>query len=174
VLGAVPIVGNTNLALTVGDSLASYQDSDARSSSETVDLGGLGVILANTNFCGSLVLPASEQPQPLSDDSDGGPPADTNNLDGAGTEAVTADASPESASATTTPVGQDVAGLITVGGQSFSAVSYIAGDEREAQSTAQAQLTIDKGLVSLRGMSWTAEQSTGRSWPPPSRWPTRF
>jgi hypothetical protein len=162
-LGAVPIVGNTNLSLSVGASEASYQDTEARSSSQTIDLGGLGVVLANTPFCGTFALPASEQPQPLTDDSVGGRATDTNDMPGAGTEAVTASASPEAASGTTTPVGQVIPGLLTVEGDSSTAVSYLASGEREAQSTDQANLSIDNGLVELSGLTWSAVQHTGNT-----------
>ncbi len=129
-LGAVPILGNTNLAVSVGDSEASYQSNEARSSSQTLNLGGLGVVLANTPFCGSYALPASDQPPPLTDDTVGGTPTDTNGLP-AGTETVTAQATPESASGTTTPIGQVIPGVLTLGGTSTSAVSYAATGERE-------------------------------------------
>lgn len=161
VLGAVPIVGNTTLSVTSGDSSASYQQSETRSSSQTVDLGGLGVILANTPFCGQIVLPANEQPQPLTDDSDGGPPKATNGSVAVGVESVSATTSPETASATTTPVGADIPGLLDVGGQSVSVVSYVPGQEREAQSSSQINLSIANGLVDLRGMTWTATQRSG-------------
>jgi hypothetical protein len=161
VLGAVPIVGNTNLSLTVGDATASYQESEARSSSQTIDLGGIGVILANTPFCGSPVLPSNEQPPPLTDDTVGGTPAATNHMDGAGAEAVTAAPSPESASATTTPVGQAVPGLLNVSGSSTSAVDFVSGNEREAMASSTVQLNIANGLVDLHGLQWSAQQHSG-------------
>jgi hypothetical protein len=160
VFGAVPIVGNTNLSLSAGDSSASYQESESRSSSQTLDLGGVGVILANTPVCGQIVLPAERQPPPLTDDSDGGPPTATNDLPGAGNEAVAAAASPESASATTTPVGQQVAGLLTVSGQATSSVQY-TGAERQAQSTVILNMSVSNGLVALQGMTWSAIQNSG-------------
>jgi hypothetical protein len=161
VLGAVPIVGNTNLAVSVGDSLASYQDDEGRASSQTLDLGGLGVILANTPFCGTIVLPANDQPQPLDDDTVGGTPTESNNSQGAGVEEVTEDPSPESASATTTPVGQVIPGLVTVGGSTNTTVDYVAGSEREARASALLQLDLAGGLVDLQGMSWSATQHSG-------------
>jgi hypothetical protein len=162
VLGAVPIVGNTNLAVSAGDSEASYQSGEARSSSQTLNLGGLGVVLANTPFCGSYALPANDQPPPLTDDTVGGKPTDTNGLP-AGTETVTAQASPESASGTTTPIGQVIPGLLSVGGTSTSAVSYAPTGEREAQATTTMQLSIANGLVALNGITWTAQQQSGAS-----------
>ena len=161
VLGAVPIVGNTNLAVTVGDASASYQEDDAMASSQTIDLGGLGVILANTPFCGDIVLPADKQPPPLTDDSGSTTPQTTNHLDGAGSEGVTATASPESSSATTTPVGQVIPGLITVGGIATSAVSFSGGTERVAKASVQVQVALGNGLVALHGVDWSAEQQTG-------------
>ncbi len=162
-LGAVPIVGNTNLSVSAGASQASYQDTEARSSAQTLDLGGLGVVLANTPFCGTFALPASEQPQPLTDDSVGGKATDTNNLPGAGTESVTASAAPEGASGTTTPVGQVIPGLLAVEGDSSTAVSYLSSGEREAQSTDQVNLNIAGGLVELGGLTWSAVQHTGNT-----------
>jgi hypothetical protein len=161
VLGAVPIVGNTNLAVSVGDSEASYQSDEARSSSQTLNLGGLGVILANTPFCGTIALPSNKQPQPLTDDTVGGTPSSSNNLPGAGTEAVTAVPTPESASSTTTPVGQVIPGLLTVVGQSTTSVAYLSSGEREASSSVQLALNIGNGLVELNGLTWVASQRSG-------------
>ncbi|HWE65300.1 MAG TPA: hypothetical protein VG298_01525 [Acidimicrobiales bacterium] len=163
VLGAVPIVGNTNLSVTVGGASASYQESEARSNSQTLDLGGLGVILANTPLCGQIYLPATRQPKALTDDTVGGPPNATNGLAGvgAGAESVTATPAPESASATTTPIGQSIPGLLSVGGQATTAVHYVSGSEREAQSSVQLDLSIANGLIALNGMNWSSVQHTG-------------
>jgi hypothetical protein len=160
VLGAVPIVGNTNLAVSAGDSEASYQSDEARSSSQTLSLGGLGVVLANTPVCGYFALPASEQPQPLTDDTDGGTPTASNNAP-AGTETVTANASPESASGTSTPVGQVIPGVLSVGGTSTSAVSYTATGERTADASVTLALNIANGLIELNGLTWSAQQQSG-------------
>jgi hypothetical protein len=160
VLGAVPIVGNTNLAVSAGDSEASYQSDEARSSSQTLDLGGLGVVLANTPVCGVFALPSSDQPAPLTDDTVGGPPTASNHLP-AGTETVTAQSSPESASGTTTPVGQVIPGVLSVGGTSTSAVSYAASGERTAHASVTLALNIANGLVELNGLTWSAQQQSG-------------
>ena len=160
VLGAVPIVGNTNLAVSAGDSEASYQSDEARSSSQTLNLGGLGVVLANTPVCGNDILPSSEQPPPLTDDTVGGTPTDSNNLP-AGTETVTAQATPESASGTTTPVGQVIPGVLSVGGTSTSAVSYATTGQRIAKATATLALNLLNGLIELNGLTWTATQESG-------------
>jgi hypothetical protein len=160
-------LGLSGLALTTysGQSQAAYNQSEATASSASVNLGGLGALGANTSVCGTVPLPANEQPQALTADSADGASSKTTggNLPGGlpGTESVSVSPLPEIAMATTSPVSASVAGLLSITGTSSAAVRYVADTEQEAFSSVTDNLVLAGGLVEVSGMRWTASTISG-------------
>ncbi len=159
-----PAYGGYNLSVSTGDSAVSYQASDASASSQDVYLGQIGSLLfsGQPSACSST---ASASPvaslNALTADSGGGAQSKSGGNQVEGTEAVTVDPSPESASATTTPINLNVAGLIDVLGQSTASVLYTAGKEQTALAKTILDISLGGGIVQLDGATWSVDQATG-------------
>lgn len=164
VLGVVPQTAGLSLTTAAGQANSAYNQTEAQADSSTLNLGGLGVLLANSPFCGHIAYPESSQPQPLTADTGTGASSQTTkgNVPGAGTESVTVSSDPEFASATTRPVTQSLPGVIDITGTATSAVRYVAGQEQEADSSVTEDVSLINGLIRITGMSWSASQHSGR------------
>jgi hypothetical protein len=161
VLGITPGVSGLTLSATIGESNAAYQHAETQAKSGTLDLGSLGLVLATTTLCGRSELPSSAQPQSLFADSEDGKRRLTHGVGGLGTESVSVDPSPESASATTTTVDQTLPGLLTIRGDSHAQVRYVDGREQIATSSVIEDVSLLAGLVRIDGMRWTARRTSG-------------
>jgi hypothetical protein len=162
VLGAVPQASSLSLTVSAGQSDAAYNQTEDQATSGSVDMGGLGVLLANSPVCGSVFFTQSRQPPVTTADSadyPSGGGTKTNNTDGA--ETVTVSTRPEFARATTAPVAQSLPGVISITGQSQTDVRYVTGQEQEATATVTADVTLAGGLVTMQGATWTAALETG-------------
>ena len=161
-IGIVPQASSLSLTTSAGQSESAYNQNEDQATSATVDLGGLGVLLANSPVCGQVFFTEQRQPQPLTADSQDG--SRTENADTAATagqETVTVSKSPEFAQATTAPVNQSIPGVLAVTGQTRTEVRYIAGQAQEAEASVHADVTLLGGLVSMSNLVWQASRETG-------------
>ena len=155
------------LATTFGRALAHYQGTSARGESAALDLGVLGVLLTSPTACGRAPLSPDQLPKRTVADSNAGPPSASRAT--AGQESVAAGQEQAAArpgalaEAAYTSAALQLGEVLRAGeGRSSSSAELVAGKERRA--TAAVRLgTVDLagGIVSLRGLHWTAEQRTG-------------
>jgi hypothetical protein len=162
VLGVVAQASGLSLTTTAGQASTAYLQNEAQATSARINLGGLGVLLANSPLCGTEYYPESAQPQPLTADTANGA-ASTSNNSAAGNEAVGVSAAPEYATAATTPVTQTLSNVVDVTGTATSAVRYLAGTEQEADAAVTENVSLVGGLVQMDGLSWTASQHSGHT-----------
>jgi hypothetical protein len=162
--------GGLPLAVTFGGALGHYQGITARGESATLDLGVLGVLLTtSTGGCGAGKSPLSPDQLPKRTVADSRTGAVSASKDVAGGGPV--GAGREEASARPGALGQaaytsaalELGELVASGeGRSSTAVELVEGKERRAQAEVRfGNVDIAGGLVSLRGLRWTAEQRTG-------------
>ena len=163
---AVRSGGAPLLPTSVGAAGASYVETEAQASSASVALGGVGFLLSAIPLCGQPLLPASSQPHPLTADSAAGPASETTagNFAGAGTESVSVNPSPESATATTKPVTQSLlGGMVDVSGTATSTVRYGSDGTQQSGSSVTENVSLAGGLVEMDGMHWSAGRRSGGS-----------
>jgi hypothetical protein len=162
VLAANPQYAGFSLVVNAGQSSASYNGPEAQSSSQSLNFGELGSLLSGANPCAST---AGASPfdtfNALTADSSSGASSTTGGNQVAGSEAVTANPSPEQAGATTSPADVNLPGLLQIAGQSTTQVAYVSGEEQSADAHTAMNVTLVGGLVMLDGLSWTASQHTG-------------
>ncbi len=155
------------LATTFGGARAHYQGTTARGEAAALDLGVLGFMLTTPLGCGRALLTPDQLPKRTVADSSGGEASASKDFAGNGPVG----AGREAASARPGAMGEgsytsaalELGELLGSGeGRSSSAAELIDGQERRAQAQVQfGNLDIAGGLVSLRGLRWTAEQRTG-------------
>jgi hypothetical protein len=163
VLGISPAVSGLQLSASIGKSTAAFQHTESQAKSGTLDLGALGLVLANTEFCGRSTLPLESQPHPLAAYSADGKQHRTLGTKGLGEEAVSVDPTTGSASATTTTIDQGLPGVLSVRGRSHAAVRYVDGRQQVATSGVTEDITLLGGQVRFEGMRWTATRVSGIS-----------
>ena len=159
------------LAVTFGGALGHYQGTTARGESATLDLGVLGVLLTTSaGGCsggGRSPLSPDQLPKRTIADSRTGATSASKDVAGNGPVGL----GREEASARPGALGQAaytstalvVGDLLASGeGKSSTSAELVDGQERRAQAQVRfGNLDIAGGLVSLRGLRWTAEQWTG-------------
>jgi hypothetical protein len=159
------------LAVTFGGALGHYQGITARGEAATLDLGVLGVLLTTSaGGCGGggrAPLSPDQLPKRTVADSRSGAAASSKDFAGSGPVG----AGREEASARPGALGQAAYTSAALGlgellasgeGRSSSAAELVDGQERRAQAQVRfGNIDIAGGLVSLRGLRWTAEQRTG-------------
>ncbi|HEY1827050.1 MAG TPA: choice-of-anchor P family protein [Acidimicrobiales bacterium] len=171
-LDVAPSLAQLSIAVQLGTAQASYEYNEAQALSQTLDLGVIGTILEAPNC--STGAPAAIQnkdfPQPVQAESTDGPQSlhavASTALNGTG--GAVGD---ENAAVTQTPTGtastsiadDNLANLVTMAGATTAANASVQnGNERVANATADiASLSIAKGLVVLKGLHWTASQTSG-------------
>lgn len=166
VIDIVAQTGGAPFTVNFGEASSAYNQSETQAKSATLDLGGLGYILANLPVCGQPALPQKDQPQPLTFDSasdPGGTKSSPGNVAGLGTESVSASNAPESATATTKPVAVSLGQLVQVAAVSTSRVQYLAQGEQKAAGSVSENLSLVGGLVQIDGLTWTASTTSGSS-----------
>ena len=162
-LGVSPQVSGLTLTTTFGEADTAYQQTESQAKSGNIDLGGLGYFIAATDFCGHPGTPESQQPQPLTADSQNGPSTKASNTAGQAGEQVSVSPNPEEASAITAPLTETLPGILTVTGRAQSSVHYLANTEQEADSTVTENINLLNGLVEMQGITWTASRHAGAS-----------
>jgi hypothetical protein len=172
-----PTIASLSLGITLGISLAGYQNEVAKAESRGLDLGIIGTILA-AEGCqnpgetepGAPTWPAEDQPQPLAVDSreDGAAQGKTGPERAQGidlplfTKTVRATADPlAEASTLTAPLGQP--GAVSVaGGRSDAVTRTVDHKTREAIATAEiGSLDLGGGVVRLGNLKWSAVHHSG-------------
>ena len=171
-ISVAPTTGGLNYAITLATSISNYQDMQAQSLSQTIDLGAIGTSLEAEGCDGSSpTLPASDVPPPVQAESTNGnqslsdsitPQSSPDGL-GLGNEAATATTQPLSGSLTTASSISVPGGLLAINGLTSSAHTSIDnGATRTATASSDiGQLSIGNGAVVLGGLQWTATQQSG-------------
>ncbi|HKY74764.1 MAG TPA: hypothetical protein VJS45_01385 [Acidimicrobiia bacterium] len=159
------------LAVTFGNSLGHYQGITARGESATLDLGVLGILLTTSaSGCGGGGRPPfspDQLPQRTVADSRAGESSASKDVAGGGPVGFgrqEASARPGAfAQANYNSTALALGELLASGeGRSGSVAELVDGKERRAQAEVRfANIDIVGGLVSLRGLRWTAEHRTG-------------
>ncbi len=171
-ISLAPTTGGLNYAITLATSISDYQDLEAQSLSQTVDLGAIGTAL-EAQGCdgGAPVLPSSDVPPAVQVESTSGNQNQTNSItpqsspDGLGIGNESAAASTQPSSDATTAV-QNISvpgGLFSINGLTSSTHTSIDDNTtRTATATADiAQLSLGDGAIVLGGLHWSATQQTG-------------
>jgi hypothetical protein len=163
VVGVVPQASSLSLTTSAGQSEAAYNQTEDQATSGTVDLGGLGVLMANSPVCGKVFFTEQRQPQPLTADSQDGSRTLTSDNGGnePGHESVTVSSSPEYAEATTAPVQESIPSVMQVSGESTTEVRYVAATEQVATAAVEADVSFLNGLVTMKGLHWDASRQMG-------------
>ncbi len=171
-ISVAPTTGGLNYAIILATSIANFQDVEAQSLSQTIDLGAIGTSLEAEGCDGSApTLPASDVPPPVQAESTNGnqslsdsitPQSSPNGL-GIGNEAATATTQPSSGALTTVSNISVPGGLLAINGLTSSAKASIDnGATRTATATSTiGQISIANGAVVLGHLQWTATQQTG-------------
>ena len=171
-LTVAPTTGGLNYAITLATSISNYQDAEAQSLSQTVDLGAIGTSLESEGCNGAApTLPQSDVPPPVQAESTSGnqslsdsitPQSSPDGL-GIGNEAATATTQPSSGSLTTASNISVPGGLLAVNGLTSSAKASIDnGATRTATATSDiGQITLGNGAVVLGDLQWTATNQSG-------------
>ena len=159
------------LAVTFGNALGHYQGITARGESATLDLGVLGLLLTTSaGGCGGggrSPFSPDQLPQRTAADSRSGSTSASKDVAGGGPVGFgrqVASAHPGAlARAAYTSAALELGELLVSDeGRSESVAELVEGKERRAQAQVRlANIDIAGGLVSLRGLRWTAEQRTG-------------
>ena len=159
------------LAVTFGSALGHYQGITARGESAALDLGVLGALLATSGGgCGGggrSPFSPDQLPQRTVADSRSGEASASKDAAGGGPVGLgrqEASARPGAlAQAAYTSSALGLGELLASGeGRSSGAAELVEGQERRARAEVRfANVDIAGGLVSLRGLRWTAEQRTG-------------
>ncbi len=171
-ISLAPTTGGLNYAIILATSIANFQDLQAQSLSQTIDLGAIGTSLEAQGCDGSApTLPASDVPPPVQAESTNGNQSLSNSITpqsspdglGIGNEAATATTQPSSGSLTTVSNISIPGGLLTINGLTSGAKASIDnGATRTATATSTiGQISIDNGAVVLGHLQWTATQQTG-------------
>jgi hypothetical protein len=169
-IAVAPTTGGLNYAISLAISISDYQDMEAQSLSQTIDLGTIGTALEAAGCAGG---------PPTLNPKDVPPSVQAESVDGNQklTATITPASSPlgigtESANVTTQPTAdsntavQNITvpgGLLTISGlTSSSHTSIDGGATRTATATSSVgTISLGGGLVQLGGLVWTATQQTG-------------
>jgi hypothetical protein len=169
-IAVAPTTGGLNYAISLGISISDYQDMEAQSLSQTIDLGTIGTALEAAGCSGG-------PPELNSKDVPPSVQAESINGNQKLTDTITPAASPlgigtESADVTTQPTADSTTnvqnltvpgGLLTISGLSSSSHASIDnGATRTATATSSVgTISLAGGLIQLGGLVWTATQQTG-------------
>ena len=171
-LSVAPTTGGLNYAITLATSIANYQNLEAQSLSQTIDLGAIGTALEAPGCSGGPpTLPEKDVPPPVQAESTNGNQSLTDSITpqsspsglGLGNESASASTQPASSSTTTVSDISVPGGLLTIDGlTSSSHASIDNGATRSATATSDVgQISIAKGVVVLKGLHWSATQQSG-------------
>jgi len=171
-LSVAPTTGGLNYAITLATSIANYQDLEAQSLSQTVDLGAIGTALEAPGCSGGPpTLPQKDVPPPVQAESTNGNQSLTDSITpqsspsglGLGDESASASTQPASSSTTTVSDISVPGGLLSIDGlTSSSHASIDNGATRTATATSDVgQISLAKGAVVLKGLHWSATQQSG-------------
>lgn len=171
-LTVAPTTGGLNYAITLATSISNFQDVEAQSLSQTIDLGAIGTSLEAEGCNGSApTLPSKDVPPPVQAESTNGSQSLSDTITpqsspegiGLGDEAATATTQPLSGALTTSSNFSVPGGVMSVSGLTSSAHASIDnGATRTATATSDVgQISLANGAVVLGGMQWNATQQSG-------------
>jgi hypothetical protein len=169
-ISVAPTTGGLNYAITLATSISAFQEQEAQSLSQTIDLGAIGTALEAAGCSGgSPTLPAKDVPPPVQAESVNGNQSLTDSITpgqflvGAGSEAANVTTQPTANSTTAVAAITLPGGLLTISGLgSSSHASIDNGSTRTATATSDVgSISLAKGAVQLGGLQWTATQQSG-------------
>ncbi len=169
-ISVAPTTGGLNYAIVLATSISAFQQQEAQSLSQTIDLGAIGTALEAAGCSGGAPdLNKKDVPPPVQAESVNGNQSLSATITpasspiGAGTEAANVTTQPMADS--NTEVGDITlpGGLLTISGLTSSAHASIDnGATRTATASSNvASISLAHGAVQLGGLQWTATQQTG-------------
>lgn len=165
-----PTTGGLNYAITLGISISDYQDMEAQSLSQTIDLGAIGTALEAAGCDGGPPqLNPNDVPKPVQAESVNGNQSLNSSITpatspvGAGNEAAVVTTQPSATSLTNVTDITVPGGLLTVSGLTSSSHTAIDnGNTRTSTATSSiGSISLAHGAVKLGNLTWTATQQTG-------------
>lgn len=169
-ISVAPTTGGLNYAISLGISISDYQNLEAQSLSQTIDLGAIGTALEAAGCDGGPpTLDPKRVPQPVQVESVDGNQSGNNSITpasspiGAGNEAATVTTQPSATSLTKVTDITVPGGILEVSGlTSSSHTSIDNGNTRTSTATSSiGSISLAKGAVQLGNLTWTATQQTG-------------
>ena len=165
-----PTTGGLNYAISLGISISDYQDMEAQSLSQTIDLGAIGTALEAAGCDGGppdlnpADVPASVQAESVNGNqnlTDSITPASS--PIGAGNESASVTTQPSATSNTEVSNITVPGGLVTISGlTSTSHTSIDNGNTRTSTASSSiGSISLAGGVVQLGNLTWTATQQTG-------------
>ena len=169
-ISVAPTTGGLNYAISLGISISDYQDMEAQSLSQTIDLGAIGTSLEAAGCDGGPPtlnpkdVPPSVQAESVNGNqslSDAITPASS--PVGAGLESAVVTTQPSATSNTEVTNITVPGGLLTVSGlTSSSHTSIDNGSTRTSTASSSiGSISLANGAVQLGNLTWTATQQTG-------------
>ena len=165
-----PTTGGLNYAISLAISISDYQDMEAQSLSQTIDLGAIGTALEAAGCSGGPPeLNPKDVPASVQAESVNGNQNLTSSITpatspiGAGNESAVVTTQPSATSNTQVADITVPGGLLTVSGMSSSSHTSIdSGDTRTSTATSSiGSISLAHGAVKLGNLTWTATQQTG-------------
>jgi hypothetical protein len=169
-ISLAPTTGGLNYAIILGTSISAFQELEAQSLSQTIDLGAIGTALEAAGCSGGPpVLPSKDVPPPVQSESVNGNQQQSATITpaefplGVGTESATVTTQPDANSATNVSNISVPGGLLTISSLSSSAHASIDNNNtRTATATSTVgTISISGGAVQLGNLTWTATQQSG-------------
>jgi hypothetical protein len=165
-----PTTGGLNYAISLAISISDYQDMEAQSLSQTIDLGAIGTALEAAGCSGGPPeLNSKDVPASVQAESVNGNQNLTSSITpatspiGAGNESAVVTTQPSATSNTQVSDITVPGGLLTVSGMSSSShTSLDSGNTRTSTATSSiGSISLAHGAVKLGNLTWTATQQTG-------------
>jgi hypothetical protein len=165
-----PTTGGLNYAISLGISISDYQNMEAQSLSQTIDLGAIGTALEAAGCDGGPpTLNPKNVPAPVQAESVNGDQSLNSSITpatspiGAGNEAATVTTQPSATSLTQVSNITVPGGLLTVSGLTSSSHTAIDnGSTRTSTATSSiGSISLANGVVQLGNLTWKATQQTG-------------
>ncbi len=165
-----PTTGGLNYAISLGISISDYQNMEAQSLSQTIDLGAIGTALEAAGCSGGPPelnpkdVPASVQAESVNgNQSLNSSITPATSPVGAGNESAVVTTQPSATSLTQVTDITVPGGLLTVSGlASSSHTSIDNGSTRTSTATSKiGSISLAHGAVQLGNLTWTATQQTG-------------
>jgi hypothetical protein len=165
-----PTTGGLNYAISLGISISDYQNMEAQSLSQTIDLGAIGTALEAAGCDGGPpTLNPKNVPAPVQAESVNGDQSLNSSITpatspiGAGNEAATVTTQPSATSLTQVSDITVPGGLLTVSGLTSSSHTAIDnGSTRTSTATSSiGSISLANGVVQLGNLTWKATQQTG-------------
>jgi hypothetical protein len=149
-ISAGPAYGGLSITVSAGTTTAYLQAGDAQASAQILNAGSVSGLTGSAPAVGGLEAVTADSTRGKSTKTSGGPVV--------GTETVSVNPSPESASAAAQLLALDVPGVVHVDAQASSGVSYSSSGQT-ASSEEDVSVELAGGLVTLEGLRWETSQT---------------